>query len=84
MRICHVCITAHIWASKELNPLTYGLAALLLRAAGRLAVLWLIFFAFQCCVAVTARAEWICRLVNLFRDAGSDSRSMCEVQVACS
>ena len=79
IRFCHLCFTAHIWEPDRLSPLTYGLAALLLRAAGQLAVLWLIFFAFQRFVPATARAEWICRLVNLFRDAGSDSRSMCKV-----
>lgn len=48
IRIRQVCGTAHIYPPKGLSPLTVGIAALRLRAAGQLAVRWLIFFAFHC------------------------------------
>ena len=63
-------MTAFIWAPKGLSPLTDPFAALRLRAAGQLAVLRLIFFAFQRCVSAAARADWICGLVHSFATPG--------------
>ena len=82
IRILHVLSTANIWPLKGSTLLTTGFAAVRFRAAGQLAVFWLIFFAFQRFVAAAARAEWICGLVHSFCNARLDSCCIWEAQRA--